>query len=115
MESTDLRAALRLLNGLESGAISTYDAGPIAADLDPVLCWAIIHFLRETYPASDPAASGVLGRVVELTGKNPDLVKKVGQGQADPISEWFRSEYAFRDFRGRGEELLELLVEKLEG
>ena len=80
-----------------------------------MLIYCIVTFLRETYPASDPAASGVLGRVVELTARRPALVRAVTEGQADPISAWFRSEHEFRAFRHRGDDLIDLLVEKLDG
>ena len=50
------REALRLLDGLENGGMAADDASGIAQDLDPVLVHVIVKFLRETYPASDPAA-----------------------------------------------------------
>ena len=114
MSTTDATAAKRLLNGLEQGSLSPHEAGLVAEDLDPVLVYAIVTYLREIHPAGDPAASGVLGRVVELSAKRPAVVKAVNEGQADPISAWFRSEYEFRDFRHRGDELIDLLVDKLE-
>lgn len=112
--STDKTTATRLLKGLEDGAMSTTQAHALAAGLDPVLLHVIVRYLREVYPASNPAATAVLDRVVAFTTSSPSIVKKVKEGEADPVSAWFASEYSFRDFRGRGGELLDLIVDKLE-
>ena len=73
-----------------------------------------LRYLREVYPASNPAARAVLDRVVALTAGAPELVTLIKEGERDPVSEWFSSEYSFNDFRGRGPELLDLVVDKLE-
>jgi len=112
--STDRNQALRLLRGLDEGGIDAADARILAEDLDPVLVYVVVRYLREIYPASDPAASPVLERVVGLTSAYPGIVAKSTEGEQDPVSEWFTSEYSFRDFRGRGPELIELIVDKLE-
>ena len=112
--STDRNQALRLLRGLDEGGIDTAEARILAEDLDPVLVYVVVRYLRENYPASDPAASPVLKRVVGLTSAYPAIVAKSSEGEQDSVSEWFASEYSFRDFRGRGPELIELIVDKLE-
>ena len=86
----------------------------LAQDLDPVLVYVILRYLREVYPASNPAASAVLDRVVALTSSWPGIVAKSNEGEQDPVSTWFTTEYSFGDFRGRGSELLDLIVDKLE-
>jgi hypothetical protein len=106
--------AERLLAGLENGGLSAADAVIIAEDLDPVLVYVIVSFLRAVYPASDPAASSVLERVVKLTSGSPAVIKKYREGGQDPISTWFESEHPYADFRGRGREMIELIVDKLE-
>lgn len=108
------RDALRLLDGLENGGMSPGDAAVLAADLDPVLFYVIVSFLRAIHPASDPAASAVLERVVRLTAGNAALVRKHREGAEDPVSRWFESEHGYRDFRGRGPELIDRIVDKLE-
>jgi hypothetical protein len=113
-ESTDKTLAERLLRGLEDGRLSTSEATTLAQDLDPVLVHSILRFLRETYPASHPAASGVLDRVVALTSNWPGIVAAAKTGEQDPISQWFASEYTFAEFRGRGPEMLDLIIDKLE-
>jgi hypothetical protein len=112
--ATDLDSALRLLRGLEEGSMGTAEAKILAQDLDPVLVWATVRYLREVYPASDPAATAVLERVVALTSAWPGLVAKSREGEADPIAGWFASEHAFGEFRGRGAEMIRLVVDKLE-
>jgi hypothetical protein len=106
--------AERLLAGLESGAMDTGTAQDIAGDLDPVLIYCIVSFLRATYPASDPAAQAVLERVVAMTSKKPMIIRNCKLGEQDPVSRWFESEYSFKEFRGRGPELIALIVDKLE-
>jgi hypothetical protein len=112
--TTDLTTALRLLRGLEDGGMRTAEARILAEDLDPVLVYVIVRYLRETYPASDPAATAVLDRVVALTSAWPGLVDRSKEGERDPVSAWFTAEHSFGEFRGRGASMLEIIVEKLE-
>ena len=112
--TTDKREAGRLLAGLENGGLPAADAVVLAESLDPVLVYLIVRFLRETYPASDPAASSVLERVVELTSDHATIIKKCRDGEQDSVSEWFADEHEFGSFRGRGPEFIDLIVDKLE-
>jgi hypothetical protein len=112
--STDIEQASRLLRGLEDGGLAAAEARVLAQDLDPVLVHVILRFLRTVYPASDPAASAVLDRVVRLTSADPAIVQKAKEGERDPVSQWFADEHSFAEFRGRGRELLDLIVDKLE-
>jgi len=112
--STNKDDAMRLLQGLEQGTLSAVEARILAGTLDPVLVHIILRYLREVYPASNPAASAVLDRVVALTSGSPGLVARIKHGERDSVSAWFASEHSFVEFRGRGGELLELVVDKLE-
>jgi hypothetical protein len=112
--TTDKGEAVRLLEGLENGGMNTADALVIAESLDPVLVYLIVRYLRESYPASDPAATSVLERVVELTSAHAGFVQKCREGEQDPVSQWFEAEHTFDSFRGRGTEFIELIVDKLE-
>lgn len=78
-------SAARLLTGLENGSLSVTDATIVAEDLDPVLIYVIVNFLRAIHPASDPAATPVLERVVRLTSGHPAIVRKYQEGEQDPI------------------------------
>jgi hypothetical protein len=112
--STDRDLALRLLRGLEDGGMAASEAAVAAEDLDPVLVYFIVRFLRAVHPASSPSANAVLERVVKLTSAYPAIVGKSREGEHDPVSQWFASEYSFGDFKGRGAELIAMIVDKLE-
>ena len=106
--------AIRLLTGLEDGTLTPADAAQIAESLDPVLVYVIVEFLRAVYLASDPAASSVLERVVRMTSISPEVVQLRREGEHDPVSRWFESEFEYRDFRGGGADLIARIVDKLE-
>ncbi len=112
--STDKNQALRLLNGLELGGLDPADGRILAEDLDPVLVHVIVRFLREVYPATEPAARPVLERVVALTAAYPGIVARAKQGEADPVVGWFKSQHSFTEFRNRGDVLVDLVIDKLE-
>ena len=112
--STDANKALRFLRGLEDGGVAVADSQILAQDLDPVLVHVVVRYLREAYPASNPAASAVLERLTKLTTSYPGLVAKAKEGEQDSVAVWFAATYSFRDFRGRGPELIEIVVDKLE-
>ena len=112
--SEQTQRAQRLLAGLENGSLSTQDAIFLAEELDPVLIHALVSFLRAVYPASDPAATSVLQRVVQLMSGSPTVVRLHAEGALDPVSRWFESEYEYDAFRGRGPDLVAQIVDKLE-
>lgn len=111
---TERQDATRLLDGIENGSLSPTESATLAERIDPVLVYAIVSLLRAIHPASDPAAQPVLERVVKLTSASPGVIRKHQEGEEDPISRWFESEYNYRDFRGRGSELIDLLIDKIE-
>lgn len=112
--STDRGEALRLLEGLENGRMSPVQLAVIAEDLDPVLLYVVVKYLRAAHRASDPAAGGILERVVHLTSTSRTLVQAHKQGELDPVSQWFESEYDYGAFRARAGALLDLVADKLE-
>lgn len=105
--------AERLLTGLENGGLAGADAVVLAERLDAVLVYVIVTYLRKVYPASDPAATSVLERVVRLTSSGSATIRKHREGAQDPVSRWFESEHAYADFKCRGPELVGLIVDKL--
>lgn len=112
--STDRGEALRLLEGLENGRMSPVQLTVLAEDLDPVLLYVVVSYLRAAHRASDPAAGSILDRVVRLTTTSRTLVKAHKDGERDPVTKWFESEYDYGSFRGRAGALLDLVVDKLE-
>jgi hypothetical protein len=112
--SDEKAEAVRLLAGLENGTLTAFDGFLIAERLDPVLVYFVVRYLRESYPASDPAATAVLQRVVELTSSHKSLIARCKEGERDPVTEWFEEVHSFGEFRGRGAELLGLIADKLD-
>jgi hypothetical protein len=109
----DDRNAERLLLALERGGVSAADTAALAEDVEPVLVYVIVSFLRQAYPASDPAARSVLDRVVRMTSASRILVRRHDEGGRDPVARWFESEHSYADFRGRGSDLVALIADKL--
>lgn len=108
------RESLRLLNGLESGSLSIADAYNIAEKRDPLIVYYVLRYLREKYPASAPASSGVVGRLLELTKTYDKLVKRAKDGENDSLREWFDDTYDLKSFFSHPEKLVETLIEKIE-
>ncbi len=111
-ETEEQIQATRLLEAIENGRVSPTEIEILAQGLDPVFIYVIISFVRAVYPATDPAATAVLDRVVAMT--RGDVVRRHKQGAEDPISKWFESEHGYASYRGRGGEMLALVGAKLE-
>jgi hypothetical protein len=112
-ESAQRRLAARFLQGLETGGVPTAELQILAQDLDPVLVHVVVRYLRENYTVSNPAASAVLQRLMRLTSSYPGLVERAKEGERDAVSAWFAANHTYREFRGRGRELVDLVVTKL--
>jgi hypothetical protein len=105
------RAALRILEGIEEGAMSATDLFTLVEDADPALLYLIFTWMRKRY--SDHVNSdAVIGRLVALSGRG-SIAKKMKEGQADPVVQWFEESYSYRELAAP--EFIELIVEKLEG
>ena len=107
------REALRLLQGVENGTLSTVDAARLVEAADPALVYLLFTWLRKRYGGEHPAAEGVLGRLGELSEGYPSVKAQMQEGKADSIARWFEEEYEYRDFGA--EDFVALVVEKLEG
>lgn len=105
------KAALRILEGIESGTTSTADALELVDQADPALVYLIFTWIRNRYKPSDPASEAVLGRLVEVS-KLGSVAAKMKEGQVDPVVAWFEDEYSYRDLGSR--QFIELIVDKLE-
>jgi hypothetical protein len=105
------RAALRILEGIEEGAMSSSDSLALVEEADPALIYLIFTWLRKRY-ADHPNSDAVIGRLLEISkrGTVPKLMK---EGQADPVVQWFEESYSYRDLGSK--EFIELIIEKLEG
>lgn len=107
--------ALRLLIGIENGTMAMADAYQIAEACDPVIIFFIFRYLREKYHAQNPMSAGIISRLVDLTSNYPILIKKSQKGENDIITEWFNDTYNIREFFSSPKELVEIIVDKIEG
>ncbi len=104
------RAALRILEGIEEGSMSSADMVALVEKADPALLYLIFRWLRKRY-ADHVNADTVIGRLVEL-GNRGTIAAKMKEGQEDPVVEWFEDAYSYRELGAK--EFIELIVEKLE-
>ncbi len=113
--NSEIRNASRLLQGLENGNLQGADAFELAEETDPVVLHLIFAYLRAKYPASNESSKGVMERLLELSSTYPALVSKAKKGEKDPITEWFMETYSLRDFYQNSDEMIQLIIEKIEG
>lgn len=105
------RAALRILEGIEEGAMSTSDALELVEAADPALVYLIFTWLRKRY-ADHANSDAVIGRLVAVSSRG-SVARKMKEGQADPVVQWFEDSYSYRELGAP--EFIELVIEKLEG
>jgi len=105
------REALRILEGIEEGSMSATDSVALVEDADPALIYLIFTWLRKRY-ADHENSDAVIGRLVAVSGRG-SVVKKMKEGQADPVVQWFEENYSYRTLEAK--EFIELIIEKLEG
>jgi hypothetical protein len=105
------RAALRILEGIEEGTMSTTDSYGLVEDADPALIYLIFTWLRKRY-ADHPNSDAVIGRLVEVSNR-PKVAKLMKEGQADVVVQWFEETYSYRELDKN--QFIELIIEKLEG
>lgn len=106
------RAALRILEGIEEGTMSSADSLALVEEADPALVYLLFTWLRHRYGPSHPNSDAVLGRLVAVSN-HPAVAKLMKEGHADPVVEWFEDSYTYRDLAGK--DFVALIIEKLEG
>src|SRR2546423_9486495 len=104
------RAALRILEGIEEGTMSAADSLALVENADPALVYLIFTWLRKRY-ADHPNSDAVIGRLVAISNKGT-VPKKMKEGQADPVVDWFEDAYSYRELDSK--EFIDLIVDKLE-
>ena len=107
------REALALLEDIENGITRGADTGYRLDNSDPALVYFILTWLRHHYPTHHPSASGVLGRIVQITNGHNSVTEKMSIGKKDPLVEWFEETHEYREFNS--ESFIDLVIEKLEG
>ncbi len=111
---SELRSAQWAIDAIENGTSNASTIYKTLSDLDPVSVCFIFKYIREIYSPDNPQSMGVIERMVELTKSYDDLVKMAKKGEKDSIYEWFNDTYRIKEFKGRPNDLLALIVEKME-
>jgi hypothetical protein len=106
------RAALRILEGIEEGTMSAADSFALVDEADPALVYLIFTWLRKRY-ADHENADAVIGRLLAISNRYTAVTKKMNEGKADPVVQWFEESYSYKELPKT--EFIELIIEKLEG
>lgn len=106
------RIALRLLQVVEDGTLSTEDTVPLYAAADPALVYLIFAWLRGRYHAGHSASEGVLGRIVAVCAASSTVARMVRAGEQDAIAQWFEETYDYRELDR--DAFISVIVDKLE-
>jgi hypothetical protein len=106
-------AALRILEGITEGTMTSADSFGLIEDADPVLIYLIFTWIRSHYGPNHDASEAVIGRLAEISNRYPAVAAKMKEGQGDPVVEWFEDAYSYRKLEAN--EFIELIVDKLEG
>jgi hypothetical protein len=106
------KAALRILEGIEEGNMSAADSFALIDEADPALVYLLLTWIRKHYDASQPPGDAVIGRLAEISNRYTAVAKKMKEGQADSIVEWFEDGYSYRELGSK--EFVALIVDKLE-
>ena len=91
--------------------MSTADSYALVEDADPALVYLIFTWIRKRY-ADNPNADAVIARLRAVIERDPSIARKMKEGQADPVVEWFEEEHSYRELGAK--DFIELVVEKLE-
>ncbi len=108
------RDANRFLDAIESGNLPTADAFNVLRYLDPLLAYFLLAYLREKHHVTD-TSSGPGERLLSLVSTYPDAGKLAKRPNSDPIVEWFEDSFTMREFFGRRDAFVDLIIDKLEG
>ena len=107
--------AIYVLEGIEDNKLDHEKVAKYIMDLDPVIVYFILRVLREKYPASNPASTGVLERLVNVLNTHPEVLKRSRAGEKDAVTEWFLESYELRSYFSKTEELFQMLNDKIDG
>jgi len=102
------------IKGIEDGTRTHEQAAKLAEQLDPVLMYFAMRYLREKHPASEPRSAGVVTRMIEFTSTHPQYAKKAKQGESDAMREWFDDTFNLREYFGNLDGYADLIVEKFD-
>jgi hypothetical protein len=106
------RAALRILEGIEEGTMSAAESFDLIDAADPALVYLLLTWIRKHYDSSQPPGDAVISRLVEISNRYTAVAKKMKEGQADSLVEWFEDGYSYRELGSK--EFVALIVDKME-
>ena len=92
--------------------MSAADSFALVDEADPALVYLIFTWLRKRY-ADHVNADAVIGRLLAISNRYTAVTKKMNEGKADAVVQWFEENYSYKDL-GKAE-FIELIIEKLEG
>lgn len=101
----------RFMDAVSDGMIPLEEASLIAEELDPLLVYFMLRYLKEMY-GKDQQGSG--GRLLQLLSNYPVLAKLAVAPKNEPMLEWFNDSHTVHSFHSR-DEYLNTIIDKLEG
>lgn len=104
--------ALRLLQGIELGTMTTEESHVLLKEADPTLVYFVFKWLRKRYRDHESAPL-VMGRLNEIRNTYRSITRKAKSAEDDPLVAWFEGSHVYKDLEGP--EFIDLVVEKLEG
>ena len=107
--------ALYVLNGVEDGKLDHEKTAKYMMELDPVIVFFLVKFLRDKYPPSNPASSGVIERLVLLLSTHPSVLTRSKAGERDAVTEWFLDSYDLKSYFRNPDQMFQILFDKLDG
>lgn len=112
---TPVENAVYVLEGIEDNKLDHEKVAKYIVDLDPVIVYFILRFLRDKYPASNPSSTGVLERLLQVINTHPEVLKRSKVGEKDGVTEWFLESYELRSYFKSPDELFQMLMDKIDG
>ena len=111
MDNMTKRKVDRFMDAISEGMISLDEASITAEELDPLLLYFMLRYLKEMY-GKDQQGPG--GRLLQLLSTYPSIAKLANTPKNEPMVEWFNDSYTVRSFPSR-DEYLQTIIDKLEG
>lgn len=108
------RDSNRFLDSIEEGNLPTADGFNLLRNFDPLLAYFLLYYLREKHHVTE-SSSGPGERLLSLVSTYPDAGKLAKRPGNDPIVDWFEDTYSVREFFGRRDAFVDIVVDKLEG
>jgi hypothetical protein len=110
MENIDKRNVSRFMDAIEGGVVPLDDAFLLAENIDPLLLYFMLRYLKESY-GRDTQGPG--GRLLQFLSTYPQMAKFAIPPKNEPMVEWFNDGYTVQSFKSR-DEYLDMIIDKME-